>query len=72
MKELELNVTGMKCGGCENRVKNAVSEIKDVKKVEASHETGKVNILFKKEVDESIKNEIRKNIERMEEFKVID
>ena len=30
MKELELNVTGMHCTGCENRVKNVISTIKNV------------------------------------------
>ena len=71
MKELELNVTGMKCSGCENRVKNAILEIKEVKKVEANHVNGKVNIIFKKEVDDLIKDKIKNNIERMEDFKVI-
>ena len=69
MKELELNVTGMHCGGCENRIKNAVLEVKEVKSVDANHETGKVNIVFKKDVDEKIKDEVKANIERMD-FKV--
>ena len=30
MKEIELNVTGMHCSGCENRIKNVVSELKEV------------------------------------------
>ena len=42
MKELELDVTGMMCTGCENRIKNALSEIKGIESVEANHETGKV------------------------------
>lgn len=71
MKELELNVTGMHCGGCENRVKNAVLELKEVKMVQANHESGKVNITFKKEVEEDIKEKIKANIERMDDFKVI-
>ena len=30
MKEIVLNVKGMMCGGCENRVKNALSTIEGV------------------------------------------
>lgn len=69
MKEIELNVTGMHCGGCENRIKNAVSDIKNVKEVEANHETSKVKVTFKKDVDENVKEEVINTIERME-FKV--
>lgn len=65
MKELELNVSGIKCGGCENRIKNAVSDIKGVKSVAASHETGKVNVVCKKDVDDEMKSEIIAAIERM-------
>ena len=48
MKEIELNVKGMVCGGCENRVKNSISEMKEVKEVSANHETGKVIVVLKK------------------------
>lgn len=33
MKELRLKINGMMCGGCENRVKNALSEIDGVENV---------------------------------------
>lgn len=66
MKELELNVKGMKCIGCENRIKNAVSEIKGVKEVKANHETGKVNIVLKKDLIEEVKNAIVESLERMD------
>lgn len=66
MKELELNVKGMVCGGCENRIKNVISSLKEVKEVNASHETGKINIIFTKEVSEEIKEEIIKKIEQIE------
>lgn len=71
MKELELNVIGMHCSGCENRIKNVVSEIKEVKKVEANHETGKVNVTLKKEVDEEIKNNIKTAIENLDGIEVV-
>ena len=66
MKELELDVTGMMCTGCENRIKNALSEIKGIESVEANHKTGKVKITSKKEIDKTKAKEI---IERLE-FKV--
>ena len=69
MKELELNVTGMHCSGCENRIKNVVSEIKEVKKVEANHEIGKVNVILKKDATEEIKESIKSAIENLD-FKV--
>ncbi len=70
MKELKLNVKGMSCIGCENRIKNAVSEIKGVKGVSASHKTGEVDIALKKDITEEIKNSIIEIIEKME-FKVV-
>ncbi len=66
MKELELDVKGMKCSGCENRIKNSIAELKEVKEVVASHTTGKVNIKFKKEVTEDVKETIINKIEKLE------
>lgn len=69
MKEIELNVEGMHCSGCENRVKNTVSGIKGVSEVTANHETGKVVVKLKKEND-AIKEEIVNAIERTGDFQV--
>ena len=69
MKEIELKVTGMHCGGCENRVKNAVSDIKAVKSVTADHEACKVNVEFKKDVDDNTISLVKEAIERLD-FKV--
>lgn len=66
MSKLELDVIGMHCGGCENRIKNALSELKIIKNVEANHETGKVNIELKKEGNEETLSEIKKIIERLD------
>ena len=60
MKEIEFNVEGMMCSGCENRVKNALSLIDGVEAVEASFETGVVKITLTKEVQE---NEFKEAIE---------
>ncbi len=45
MKEIIVKVKGMMCGGCENRIKNAVGEISGVQAVEANHETGIVKVI---------------------------
>ncbi len=37
MKEIILKVEGMSCGGCENRVQNAVKTIEGVEEVVADH-----------------------------------
>lgn len=44
MKETIIKVEGMVCGGCENRIKNALGQIDGVENVEASHETGIVKV----------------------------
>ena len=51
MKELRLKINGMMCGGCENRVKNALSEIDGVENVDADHTTGIVVINSEKDLD---------------------
>ncbi len=68
MKEIEINVEGMHCSGCENRVKNTLKTITGVKEVEANHETGKVKIVSKKDIN---LEEIKKKIENLD-FKVIN
>ena len=44
MKEFKINVNGMVCTGCENRVKNALSAINGVKEVETDFKTGQVRV----------------------------
>ena len=51
MKEIKLNVTGMACTGCENRVKNALSTIDGIENVEASFENCFVKVTLSKDVD---------------------
>ena len=59
MKEIVLNVEGMMCSGCENRVKNIVSKIEGVTDVKASHETNTVKINGEDNLDiEEVKNKI--------------
>lgn len=54
MKELIFKVEGMMCGGCENRVQNAIKIIDGVKEVKADHVSGTVTVTLDKEVDNSI------------------
>lgn len=54
MEEIVLKVNGMMCGGCENRVKNAVQNIDGVESVKADYNTGKVVVTTNKEVSENI------------------
>ncbi len=68
MKEIELKVEGMHCKGCENRIKNALGTINEVKNVEANHENGKVKVFLKKEIDI---NQIKEKIENLD-FKVAE
>lgn len=59
MKEIIINVKGMVCGGCENRVKNALGEVQGVKKVEADYKTGIVKALTDENVErKAIENTI--------------
>ncbi|MEI3356695.1 MAG: heavy metal-associated domain-containing protein [Clostridia bacterium] len=51
MKELEIKINGMVCGGCENRVKTALSTIEWVESVEANHNTGIVTVKAEKDLD---------------------
>ena len=62
MKETILNVNGMMCGGCENRVKNAIKNIEGVENVTADHNTGKVIVISTNEVSEEIIKETLEDI----------
>lgn len=54
MKEFKIKVEGMVCGGCENRVKNAVGSIEGVTGVTADHTTGIVVVTSNDDVLESV------------------
>ena len=62
MKETNLIVNGMMCGGCESRVKNAIKNIEGVENVTADHNTGKVIIVSNNEVSEEIIKETLEDI----------
>lgn len=60
MKETIIKVEGMVCGGCENRVQNALKVIEGVENVVADHTNGIVTVTAKEEA--SI-NTIKETIE---------
>lgn len=62
MKETTLNVRGMMCEGCENRVKNALKNIQGVETVDADFKTGKVVITANEEVNPEQFKEIIEDI----------
>ena len=43
---LDLTVTGMTCGGCENAVKRTLSKLNGVTEVAASHAEDRVRVTF--------------------------
>lgn len=57
MKEVVINVNGMACTGCENRIKNALKSINGVKDVGANHVNGVVKITLDNDVNEEILKE---------------
>lgn len=60
LNELTFKVEGMMCGGCENRVQNALKTIDGVDVVKANHVNGTVTVTLNKEID---KNVIKEKIE---------
>jgi copper chaperone len=45
-EKVQLTVTGMTCGGCENAVKRAVGQLPGVENVSASHAVNQVDVTF--------------------------
>ena len=62
MKETIINVKGMVCGGCENRVKNALGEVEGIEKVEADYKTGIVKILANENVERETMEDVIEDI----------
>lgn len=57
MKNIVIKVTGMHCSGCENRIKNVLSDIEGVEEVKANYKDGIVTINANESIDVSILNE---------------
>lgn len=58
MEEYELAVEGMSCTGCEETVATAIERVDGVHRVEADHETGRIEIT----ADEGTEDEARRAI----------
>lgn len=54
MEKLKIKVKGMMCTGCENRVKNALTEIEGIENVEANHTDGTVKVISSEEINMDI------------------
>ena len=46
-----IEVSGMSCDGCERNVENSLKSIDGVRRVEANHETGTVEVALEDGVD---------------------
>lgn len=70
MEELNIKVKGMHCEGCEKRIKNALEDIREVKKVEADYRKGMVIVEAKSKIDDrTIKDTIDDLGFKVEEIK---
>lgn len=58
MERYELRVEGMSCTGCEERVTNAAERVEGVRRVDADHETGRVEIAAEEDTEESVQQAI--------------
>lgn len=54
-----MKVEGMHCGGCSGRLKRTLEALPEVEAVEASHETGIVEVTLKSELsNEALKSTV--------------
>ncbi|MFB6208414.1 MAG: heavy-metal-associated domain-containing protein [Candidatus Nanohaloarchaea archaeon] len=58
METYQLQVTGMSCNGCEERVENAVKQVDGVRRVEADHESDEVEVTADSENVEQVSQAI--------------
>ena len=66
MKNFEIKVKRMVCEGCENRLKNALSKLEEIKNVKADHNSEIVSILLNEELTDDLKLKIKKIIEDLD------
>lgn len=58
MKEIILKVQGMACGGCENRIQNALKNMEGIENIVASHKEATVTIVANEIEIDKIKERI--------------
>ena len=62
MNDLTLNVSGMSCAGCEEKIRLALEDVPGVASTTASHETGDVRVEL--DVDQASVDDVRRAIEQ--------
>mgnify|MGYP002542526638 CR=1 FL=1 len=62
-----MNIEGMMCMHCENRVKKALETIPEVESAEVSHESGTATVTLKSEIDDTV----LKNTVEEQDYKVV-
>lgn len=62
MEQLNLNVTGMTCTGCETRIERTLKDLDGVRRATADHQAGTVTVML----DEGQSDEaaVRKRVEQ--------
>ena len=58
MEQYEFTVEGMSCTGCEERLTNAAKCVEGVRRVDADHETGTVEITADEGAEDSVRQAI--------------
>lgn len=58
MERYELQVEGMSCNGCEERITNAAERVVGIRRVDADHETGTVEIAAEEGAEGSVRQAI--------------
>lgn len=58
MERIELDVEGMSCTGCEQTVTNAVKQVDGVRRVEADHDAGSVEVTAEEGHERAIRQAI--------------
>ena len=58
MEQYTLDVEGMSCTGCEERVTNAANGVDGVHRVEADHESGTVDVTADDDTEDAVRNSI--------------
>ena len=58
MEQYTLDVEGMSCTGCEERVTNAAKGVDGVHRVDADHETGAVDVTADADTEDVVRDAI--------------
>ena len=62
MEQVDLNVSGMTCGACEQRIRKALTRIDGVVQSDADHRAARVRVMF--DPARTTKSAVRSCIER--------